>query len=491
MKEQKYIDCIISSKKASFGKVAASEPILKNSSNRISNIPVKNKITFKHFFRFFLVSKVALILALVVFTAPLIAFEAHVVNVTATIERKPCLEYEIRSLGFWKTHNSKWALPQYLGAEIIETQGQAQDVFNLPDQLELNKLKKQLLVLKFNLAFFGGKMDQALVPGESVKISDLVNQADSLLINSSTDAALLELIATRIEKVNTAEKVSTCLTCPKGISMVQNYEFLVNDSSIYKNLSDNIKPGDKLKAIFIIPEGCEGVELSLASYQSSKEAETDSDLVYAYQTGFFDAGQYSMEIEVPECFREVDFVKGSIAEKLKKQEENNLYSEEGRLISRAKGNLDLTCGIETNSLDNSLVEDEKNESLGQAAQILETVESILENESSLEAEESEVVLEEEKVEDKDTSGLGVDLKSEEVSNETSTESEILESNLSKEVLNDTLTEPEILESNLGETIKEEPSEVSESGSALSGELPVSNEVVPNTLPDLVEVAPLP
>ena len=59
--------------------------------------------TIRHGLRALLASKIAFILILVSFVIPLSAFEAHVVNVTATIERPPS-SCDALSIGYWRNH---------------------------------------------------------------------------------------------------------------------------------------------------------------------------------------------------------------------------------------------------------------------------------------------------------------------------------------------------------------------------------------------------
>src|SRR3989344_9481220 len=70
-------------------------------------------VTAKHVFRALIVSKFSLFFILVIFVIPLSAFEAHVVNVTATIERRmdscPANEFTYTS----QTNPEVWATQIY------------------------------------------------------------------------------------------------------------------------------------------------------------------------------------------------------------------------------------------------------------------------------------------------------------------------------------------------------------------------------------------
>lgn len=213
-RNKKFVDGILT--RAQVSDVAAVR-VASASSSRAARIPYGfskrrpeiRRVPFGKFGRFLLVSKASLIFLLVMSVVPMTAFEAHVVNVTATIERRPCVEYEVRSLGFWRTHADLWLFPQTLGAEIVATSTDAVAVFGLPNSSMRNKLKKELLALKFNIAHFGA--GSGLVPGESVMLNDLAGEADALLTQDPPPSNhKLEKIKNRVESVNTSYKVSTC-----------------------------------------------------------------------------------------------------------------------------------------------------------------------------------------------------------------------------------------------------------------------------------------
>ena len=120
-----------------------------------------------------------------------------------------CVEKEVRSKGYWTTHEENWIFPQTLGNITIENENDASFIFDLPDDSQENKLKKQLLALKFNIAYFG--VGGAVVPGESITISELAAEADALLSEDPLPADdVLEEMKNRVEAVNVAEAVEVC-----------------------------------------------------------------------------------------------------------------------------------------------------------------------------------------------------------------------------------------------------------------------------------------
>lgn len=191
------------------------------------------------------------------------------------------------------------------------------------------------------------------MPGEeAITLNELMNRADSALLQVPQNPDMLAYYHETIERVNTSEFVSTCVTCPEGIAAITSYEFLVNGSSTFSDLRGNINYGNNVRATFRIGEGCEDVELSLVSYEASSyefnPATASKQVAYDQQTGFFDAGgEYILEVDVPSCFFEIDFVKGPVIDQLELDGSDNFYSAQNRLISSDNGDEDASeCGLD-------------------------------------------------------------------------------------------------------------------------------------------------
>jgi len=109
-------------------------------------------------------------------------------NVKATI----CYDAETRTMGYWKNHFDvyKSYLPQYLGCnstssecisgyEEISNETEVDEVFDADNSVTRNKLKKQLLAMKFNIAH--SKIGE-YIPGTSTEnLNQIVANADDLL----------------------------------------------------------------------------------------------------------------------------------------------------------------------------------------------------------------------------------------------------------------------------------------------------------------------
>ena len=155
-----------------------------------------------------------LVLFLIISQAQLFsAFESHVINITAHI----CNYSETRTMGYWKNHHSVYLphLPQYLGApgedEIIDTQQKVNQVFLDYNLSMRNKLKGQLLAMKFNIAYFG--IGGYLVESEGKTIDQIVAKADDLLRQSPEPSKeVLEVMKDLLDYLNNLHQIKYCST---------------------------------------------------------------------------------------------------------------------------------------------------------------------------------------------------------------------------------------------------------------------------------------
>lgn len=169
----------------------------------------------RRLFRFLLVSKLGLIVVLLTLVVPFSAFEAHVVNVTAKIEREPCREFHLENRWFWHMHSDLWILPQTLGNEEVIFPADAEAILDPHNYTTpLTRLRAELLVLKFNIAHTGA--GDAFVPDEAITLGELAAQADGLLMRQppATNRELT-LMRSRVARAYRRGTVSTCNDCPE------------------------------------------------------------------------------------------------------------------------------------------------------------------------------------------------------------------------------------------------------------------------------------
>ncbi len=130
------------------------------------------------------------------------------------------------------------------------------------------------------------------------------------------------------------------ISCPTDDTLkVVDYSYTINGVSGFKTLEGNLKHGDTVKVDFTVADGCKDVQLSLASYDApdgvfSKDTAV-KQVLFDSKTGKVGAGKGSLKIVLPDCFYQVDFVRGEVLTKLGPATSDNFY--EGRLIDAGNG----------------------------------------------------------------------------------------------------------------------------------------------------------
>jgi hypothetical protein len=139
--------------------------------------------------------------------------------------------------------------------------------------------------------------------------------------------------------LGTAPASATDPACPAGKAAVTEQHYLINGTTATDTLQGVLMPGDHLKVTFTVADGCTQAEVSLASYRApdadfannkTQQELSDSD------TGFFNAGVHTLEVDVATCFFQTDFAVGHVIQELGRPE---YYGP--RLIDSADGG--TTC----------------------------------------------------------------------------------------------------------------------------------------------------
>jgi hypothetical protein len=137
------------------------------------------------------------------------AYEAHVINVTATV----CNYSEIKSKGFWKVHISDIQFQpfqsQTLGDDTVISAVAAATILQQGDSSIMeNKLKAQLLAMKFNIGYLlvGNFLDEA----ENKTLEEITSEADLILKDPLATEAEMETMKDLLEYWNTKETLEQC-----------------------------------------------------------------------------------------------------------------------------------------------------------------------------------------------------------------------------------------------------------------------------------------
>ena len=78
--------------------------------------------------------------------------------------------------------------------------------------------------------------------------------------------------------------------------------------------------GTTAKVTFTVAAGCKDIELTLVSYKAPgptfDEQTADQQMLFDHKTQLFSAGNWQLDVAVPDCYYQVDFVYGKHIEKL-------------------------------------------------------------------------------------------------------------------------------------------------------------------------------
>jgi hypothetical protein len=128
--------------------------------------------------------------------------------------------------------------------------------------------------------------------------------------------------------------------CVVGNATATNIKYFVNGKSV-SGLRGNVPAGSKVKVTFTTASKTTETRFSLVSYKapsaSFDEKTANQQVVYDFVTRMVKPGTHTFEVDVPNCYFQVDFVKGCIIEKLGPAGSDNFYSPQGRLIDADNG----------------------------------------------------------------------------------------------------------------------------------------------------------
>ena len=121
---------------------------------------------------------------------------------------------------------------------------------------------------------------------------------------------------------------------------ISNVSYTINGVPGFSSLA-SVKAGDTVKVTFTIDANCDDEVYSLATY-NAVDGEYTKDKA-AQQTLFdadsatFGPGTHSLEVVVPDCFFQIDFVRGTVIEHFGPSDSANFYNDQARLIDASIG----------------------------------------------------------------------------------------------------------------------------------------------------------
>jgi hypothetical protein len=132
---------------------------------------------------------------------------------------------------------------------------------------------------------------------------------------------------------------------------------------IVTNLAGNTQQGDTVTAYFTVTAGMSD-QLTLVSYiapgSSFSDATAYQQLIYQQATGTFSAGCYSLTVQIPKSYYQIDFVCGASITQLEPNQNNDvygpdsanvLYHAEDRFISSDNGGTTVPTTLNTTAPD--------------------------------------------------------------------------------------------------------------------------------------------
>ncbi len=160
-----------------------------------------------------------------------------------------------------------------------------------------------------------------------------IGSKSSVKLRVQADAPWANGAAPGDTRYTTLTKSESCSTPPPPACPAANAT-VTSSSSI-------MVTGTTAKVTFTVAAGCKDIELTLVSYKAPgptfDEKTADQQILFDHKTQLFSAGNWQLDVAVPDCYYQVDFVYGKHIEKLGPAGSNNFYSKQGRLIRAANG----------------------------------------------------------------------------------------------------------------------------------------------------------
>ncbi|MDD2672664.1 MAG: hypothetical protein PHW43_09660, partial [Syntrophales bacterium] len=137
----------------------------------------------------------------------------------SSVASKVCFNVQTRSKGYWKNHPSAYSgyLPLYLGNELIDNEVQVETILNSDYNLSMyNKLRGQLLTMKFNAAVFN--VGDYFVESQGKTIQQIIDEADGLLTESPVPSdQILETMKNILESLVDVQIKGCTLSAPEEL----------------------------------------------------------------------------------------------------------------------------------------------------------------------------------------------------------------------------------------------------------------------------------
>jgi hypothetical protein len=131
------------------------------------------------------------------------------------------------------------------------------------------------------------------------------------------------------------------------LDAICNISYTVNGTCTYSDLRGNTNQGDSVTVTFTILSGHEAHRYTLVSYTAPSAAfdpnTASQQQIFDLDTGVFGPGTYTLTVNIPDCYYQIDFVCGAAIDRLGPAGSNIFYSAQERLISADNDGTQACC----------------------------------------------------------------------------------------------------------------------------------------------------
>lgn len=175
---------------------------------------------------------------------------SDVEEITNSITTAKCRDAETRSMGYWKNHSEVYypsLLPVKLGDDEIKTIADVENIFADYNLSMRNKLRGQLLAMKFNIEAF--EISEYIPVGETKTLDEIVAEADDLLKDPNASDNDLEKMKDILDTLNNLHTITICpTTCSQSsLEEITEQENAINDLFSKENSAPGNNNSDKNK----------------------------------------------------------------------------------------------------------------------------------------------------------------------------------------------------------------------------------------------------
>jgi uncharacterized protein (DUF2141 family) len=195
-------------------------------------------------------------------------------------------------------------------------------------------------------------------------------QTPANYVRTAPTVATYYTIAATAGSVSTGNNFDNYHVCSCCQSSLTNVYYIIDGTTIVTDLRGNTKQGDQIQAVFTVIPGGQAT-VSLVTYTAPESTFVASDAykqqIFDLQTGTFGPGTYTLTVQAPDSYYQVDFVCGLAIDHLGPANSNIFYSAQSRLISADNEGTQADTA-NPNSISGTVYADLNNDGVRQSAE---------------------------------------------------------------------------------------------------------------------------